>query len=89
MADVTSVRESLASWIVDDVSVGALVAANDIWIRARVTKTEVYCLRAMRDSRKKGDHLLKYTNSFTEDTKVPWQEHLFEPLVKAIQDIIG
>jgi hypothetical protein len=65
--DYKEIMNDLTEWVDLKAYTSNYHAALDIYVRMRTTKFEMLCLRTIRDSRRKYDHIFKYKESFQED----------------------
>jgi hypothetical protein len=84
----TAIKRDFVGWIDLDPSTSSLHAARDIYHRMRTTKFEMLCIRTIRDSRRKYDHIVKYRDSFQEDVG-DFHDHVYGPLVSQIDSILS
>ena len=82
------VHGAVTHWIDDDESLADFAAAQCEFLKARMTKCEVFVCRAIRDSRKKAEHLLKYTSQFTAETESDWKEMMCSALLEKVESIL-
>lgn len=53
-----------------------------------MTKCEVLVCRALRDSRKKSEHVLKYTAAYSAETGADWADAMFQPLMERVRQLL-
>jgi hypothetical protein len=82
-----TIKDAVATWLDDDIYTATINRGTEIYMRARATLAELISLRTLRDSRKKHDHLKKYTAAYDMETGGDWQRDMFTPLVDKISEI--
>ncbi len=83
---VKQIQKGYSEWVDMDVHQANIHAAVDVWTRLRTTKFEILSYRAIRDSRKKKDHLEKYKTAYEKDVG-PITDNVFGPLCTTIFQI--
>ena len=95
-----TVKATVATWLAEDVSPPIMAEANDVFLKIRMTKCEVLCMRAIRDSRKKAEHLKKYVAAFVQECDLAqegkkaadcddWKLYMFPELAAKVSSIVA
>jgi hypothetical protein len=61
---------------------------KDIFSKARATRLEVKACKALRDSRRKSEHLAKMTSAFVSETGQKWKGQIWKALEDRINDVL-
>ena len=62
---------------------------KSVFGRCKMTKCEVFCMRSLRDSRKKRDHMQKYVAMYSSDTGMDWRVGMWDRLRTKVAEILG
>lgn len=86
----TAAQDMLKTWVPADAEIGGMIEDGAaVFTRCKMTKCEVLCMRSLRDSRRKREHLQKYIAAFSSDTSTDWRTMMWPRMVTKVCDIIG